>query len=87
MAHTFWETYRHTADPDLVRLASAAGGHLLGALLLARVDGKSPVEYLAPYPALQSHLRVLATDILSQRDAALAAALAHAAEHIEIPPS
>ncbi|HVS72533.1 MAG TPA: phosphotransferase [Phycisphaerae bacterium] len=66
MLDTFWETYRHTAPPDLVRQSSAAGGHLLAALLLARLDGKSPVEYLLPHPDLQSTIRTIARDVLSQ---------------------
>ncbi len=75
MITTFWETYRHTADPDLVRLVSAHGGHLLGALLLARIDGKSPAEYLLPHPDLRSALRTIASDILSQPDSGLSAVL------------
>jgi hypothetical protein len=75
MITTFWDTYRHTADPDLVRLTSAHGGHVLGALLLARIDGKSPAEYLIPHPTLQSRIRTAASDILSQPDSTLSAAL------------
>lgn len=39
LVDTFWQTYRHTADPELVRAAEVAGGRLLAAQLLARLDG------------------------------------------------
>ncbi|HVX83717.1 MAG TPA: phosphotransferase [Phycisphaerae bacterium] len=66
MLEAFWQTYRHTAPPELVRQSSATGGHLLAALLLARLDGKSPVEYLLPHGQLQSTIRFAARDVLSQ---------------------
>ncbi len=42
----FWQTYLHTADQGLAALVERSAGHMLGALLLARIDGKSPVEYI-----------------------------------------
>ena len=85
MADNFWQTYRHTADPDLVRAVDAIGGHLLGALLLARIDGKSPAEYLTPLPAIQEQVRQAANDILSQSDPSLEHALDTASPHFTAP--
>jgi hypothetical protein len=81
MATTFWETYKHTANPDLVRSTSAIAGHLLGALLLARIDGKSPAEYLLPLPDIQQQVRTAAKAILSQPNPDLESALDLAAQH------
>jgi hypothetical protein len=85
MADNFWQTYRHTADPDIVRDVDAIGGHLLGALLLARIDGKSPAEYLAPHPAIQEQVRKAAKDILAQSDATLEHAMDTASPHFDAP--
>jgi Ser/Thr protein kinase RdoA (MazF antagonist) len=85
MADNFWQTYRHTADPELVHAVDAIGGHLLGALLLARIDGKSPAEYLIPHPAIQEQVRAAAKDILSQKDPTLEHALDTASPHFDNP--
>ena len=46
MSDSFWQTYRHTADPELVKAAEVAGGRILGALLMMAVDGPSPLKEL-----------------------------------------
>lgn len=55
LVHGFMETYRTSAtfDRDEARKFSLRGGRLLAMLLLARVDGKSPVEYLTD----ESHIQ------------------------------
>jgi len=85
LADNFWQTYRHTAAPELVRTTDAIGGHLLGALLMARVDGKSPAEYLLALPHIQERVRQAANDILSQKDPTLEHALDTASAHFEDP--
>ncbi|MGN6369734.1 MAG: phosphotransferase [Phycisphaerae bacterium] len=85
MMDAFWETYRTTADPELTRAASALGGHLLGALMLARIDGKSPVEYLVGNRPVQEQVRRAAKDILAGRDASLDEALDKLSAHLEAP--
>lgn len=45
-ACTFWRTYRAAIPPVIGKVVEEATCRHLGALLLARVDGKSPVEYL-----------------------------------------
>jgi hypothetical protein len=85
MADGFWQTYRNTADPELTRAASAVGGHMLGALMLARIDGKSPVEYLVPEPEIQEQVRRAAKDILAGRDGSLDQALDTLSGHFEEP--
>lgn len=45
-ALAFYEAYLENANPELGKTARANTGLYLGVFLLARVDGKSPVEYL-----------------------------------------
>jgi hypothetical protein len=85
LADNFWQTYKTTADPDLARDASHFAGPLLGALLLARIDGKSPVEYLLDMPADQQRVRQAAHAILGQRQIPLDDALTLAASFFETP--
>ena len=66
MADNFWQTYRHTADPELVRAAEVAGGRLLGAVLLGRVDGHEPVKEISERRELQVRVRGLALEILNK---------------------
>ncbi len=73
LADNFWQTYRHTAAPDLVKATLRSGGAVLGALLLARVDGKSPAEYLDS--AMQARVRAAALAILASNDPSLETAL------------
>lgn len=60
----FWRSYQHGAGtlcpPDAAVVAE------LGCLLLARVDGKSPVEYLTDHAAL-GRVRAFARTLLGQR--------------------
>ncbi|CAN5391335.1 aminoglycoside phosphotransferase family protein [soil metagenome] len=42
----FWEHYHTESDPEMLEISEPDTGRLLLLLLLARVDGKSPVEYL-----------------------------------------
>ncbi|MGC8560757.1 MAG: phosphotransferase [Phycisphaerae bacterium] len=46
MADEAWHAYSEAAGPSLIAAHADWGAVLLGSLLLARVDGKSPVEYL-----------------------------------------
>jgi len=83
MADNFSQTYRHTAAPELVQATEAIGGHVLGSLMLARVDGKSPAEYLLPHVDLQAQVRKAALDILSQKDSSLEHALDTVSPHFD----
>ncbi|MCL2639812.1 MAG: phosphotransferase, partial [Phycisphaerales bacterium] len=85
MADNFWQTYRNTAAPELVNATDDIGGHLLGALMLARVDGKSPAEYLLPHMEICAQVRKTALDILSQKDATLDHAMDTASAHFDEP--
>lgn len=62
-ARAFWTAYAPhiTWEPPAALAARLAA--LVPALMLARVDGKSPVEYLTP--AAQSQVRALALDLLA----------------------
>lgn len=76
-AAAFWAAYADAAgwtDPDA--LEREVLGHL-GCLLLARVDGKSPVEYIRDEPT-KTAVRRLAADVLNGRLTALAHAIAAA---------
>ena len=84
MADAFWQTYRHTAVKELVHAASAIGGQTLGALLLARIDGKSPAEYLTDQ-AVKDRIRTAAKDLLNSPDPSLDTALDLVSLHFEEP--
>ena len=65
----FWESLSATLPPDAGWLEEATLAHL-GALMLARVDGKSPVEYLAPDS--RAHVRAIARGLILRPPAAIA---------------
>ncbi|MGJ5815569.1 phosphotransferase family protein [Paludibaculum fermentans] len=58
---TFWSALLETTGPHYSWLEPAAMRHL-GCLLLARVDGKSPAEYLAE--PVRNHVRTAATQLI-----------------------
>ncbi len=65
-ADVFLQTYEQTVDKYLAAQASEVGGALLAALMLARIDGKSPVEYISD-AALQDHIRTVARGLLQRK--------------------
>jgi aminoglycoside phosphotransferase (APT) family kinase protein len=69
LAERYLEAVRFEERPALEARAAA----LLPALALARIDGKSPVEYLVGHPALQDRVRMLATPLIARPPARLAA--------------
>lgn len=77
-ADRFWHIYRTTADPALSAAAAQLGGRLLGALLLARVDGKSPAEYIVDEP-VKERIRACGRKLLENPDMDLDGALDEAA--------
>jgi 5-methylthioribose kinase len=83
-ADAFWQTYMHTADKTLVRIVSSAAGRLLGALLLARVDGKSPAEYITD-ENLKNQIRAAAKALLNAEDGSLDHALDNITMHFDSP--
>jgi aminoglycoside phosphotransferase (APT) family kinase protein len=75
-ARALWSAYKariNWEDPDTAEIRVAA---LLPALMLARVDGKSPVEYLDPIG--QNRLRQLARSLLAARPDRIAPIIAAA---------
>ena len=87
MVDNFWQTYRHTADPELVRAAEVAGGRLLGAVLLGRVDGDAPVQELVERKEQQGRMRGLAQAMLQKGDITLDEAIDEAPMHFDPPKS
>ncbi len=76
-AAAFWDVFRAAAEwPDGAALEAEVVGHL-GCLLLARVDGKSPVEYITAESG-KEQVRGLAREILGGGLTSLAAAFAAA---------
>jgi tRNA A-37 threonylcarbamoyl transferase component Bud32 len=73
MATTYLEDVRFEQRADLEARAAA----LLPALALARIDGKSPVEYLVDRPREQELVRALARPLIAQPVDSLARVLAH----------
>jgi hypothetical protein len=62
-ADAFLQTYEQAVDKPLAAATDALGGQLLAALLLARLDGKSPAEYLTD-ETLKHHIRTTAKSLL-----------------------
>ncbi len=83
MADNFWQTYRHTADPDLVRAAEVAGGRVLAALMLGRVDGARPVEAILERRSAVEKVRKLAAEILKKNTMSLDEAIDAASMHYD----
>jgi hypothetical protein len=63
LAQVFWRSYLAAACPTDVLARERDTIGLLGCVLAARVDGKSPAEYLTT-DALRERVRTLATTIL-----------------------
>jgi tRNA A-37 threonylcarbamoyl transferase component Bud32 len=61
-AHAFWRAYRHGVGDGFGGPTAYVFGHV-GCLMLARVDGKSPAEYLTPEG--QRWARTLGASILN----------------------
>jgi hypothetical protein len=85
MVDNFWQTYRHTADPELVRAAEVAGGRLLGAVLLGRVDGGAPLKELVERKELLARVRGLAQAMLKPAAITLDEAIDEAPMHFDPP--
>jgi hypothetical protein len=83
LADNFWQTYRHTADPDLVRGAEVAGGRIMGALMLGRVDGARPLQGLADRRGAGERIRKLAGEILKKSTISLDEAIDAASMHYD----
>lgn len=73
-ADGFWQTYQQHAHLSLKQAVADCGGKLLGCLMLARIDGKSPVEYITD-AALKDKVRRCATHLLTLSDDSLDTAL------------
>lgn len=73
-AARLWEDYRTESDG---LAGEAAVVSELGCLLLARIDGKSPVEYITDEPT-RDRVRALATGLITGRGDSVPAALATA---------
>jgi hypothetical protein len=63
---TFWQRYLEQRPPDQAGTLQAQVGRLLGGLLLARVDGKSPAEYLETEQE-RGRVRGLARRLIAER--------------------
>ena len=64
-ARLFWNSYMAQEPPGRPEIA-ASTARVLGGLLLARVDGKSPAEYLVTEEE-RKRVRLLACDFVAQR--------------------
>jgi 5-methylthioribose kinase len=62
LALRFWEVYREGIPADCDWIEAATLAHL-GCLLLARIDGKSPAEYITA-PPLREHIRGFARNLI-----------------------
>ncbi|MGH9667806.1 MAG: phosphotransferase family protein, partial [Bryobacteraceae bacterium] len=66
-ARRFWETLSAALPPDAKWFPAATAAHL-GGLMLARIDGKSPVEYLRS-DEVRDRVRRFARDLILRRAA------------------
>lgn len=74
MAEAMWDAYGEGLPTEEVEFAEQEALLQLGALMLARVDGKSKVEYLVDHPGMQE-ARAFGRWLLRARPASLGAAL------------
>ena len=65
-----WHAYATEGDPDANAFVEQEAILQLGALMLARVDGKSKVEYLVGHPAAED-ARAFGRGLLRQRTTSL----------------
>jgi predicted TIM-barrel enzyme/aminoglycoside phosphotransferase (APT) family kinase protein len=71
LAAAFWDAYRERLEPEELELVEQEALLQLGALMLARVDGKSKVEYLVASPGADE-ARAFGRWLLRARPASLA---------------
>jgi 5-methylthioribose kinase len=76
LAVRFWEVYRAAIPSDCDWIETATLAHL-GCLLLARIDGKSPAEYITE-PALRDRVRRFAKNLILSPPARVADVFEHA---------
>jgi 5-methylthioribose kinase len=69
-ARSFWRTYTQRLAPQLAREIEVATVRELGCLLLARIDGKSKVEYITE-EAIRDRVRHIARHILLKQETSL----------------
>ena len=81
---TFWRAYSERLSPGLDSQIAAATIRELGCLLLARIDGKSKIEYITDEPT-RDVARRLARDILTGSESSLDSLLAWAGRRL-MPP-
>ncbi len=81
LARVFYTWVEAVLPPAALGWFEAAAARHLGCLMLARIDGKSPVEYLAG-ERLQDAVRRTATGIICERPATLEACYASVAEAV-----
>jgi len=76
LALRFWEVYRAAIPAGCDWIETATLAHL-GCLLLARIDGKSPAEYMTE-PALRNRVRTFAKNLILSPPARVADVFEHA---------
>ena len=76
LAGRFWEAYRGGLPPDCDWMEPATLAHL-GCLLLARIDGKSPAEYITD-EELRARVREFARSLIVSSPASIADVFAQA---------
>jgi 5-methylthioribose kinase len=76
LALCFWEIYRAAIPADCDWIEPATLAHL-GCLLLARIDGKSPAEYISE-PALRNRVRSFAKNLILSPPVRVADVFEHA---------
>ncbi|HTV49172.1 MAG TPA: phosphotransferase [Phycisphaerae bacterium] len=81
-ADGFWHIYQARATKPIAKEVTSSAGRVLGALMLARIDGKSPVEYITD-EALKDRVRQCAAAILKLPDTGLDLALDTAGEFLD----
>lgn len=83
---SFWSAYLNARGQTAVATLDARTARLLPMLMLARVDGKSPVEYLTQ-PVKQQFIRDFARPTILQPEASLRAFTARWREALKTRPS
>ncbi len=76
LARSAWRSYQGALGDDRSSQIEPTIPRLLAMLMLARIDGKSPVEYLRDDPRKQTEIRVFAAEQLRAPSSTLAAFIA-----------
>lgn len=87
LARAAWESYGRQLGTERLQEVESSAARLLPMLMLARVDGKSPVEYFSENPAAQKRIRIFATTLIGHPVRSVAEVIQCWREELSAAPS